>query len=92
MLNRVMRRFAKFNKKRVEIIIRSESMVEVLEKALGRKLDHESAADMGLLDEFVKMNDRLNGQPPQVKERIRKMWEIELKKLNADPSGQQKES
>lgn len=78
--NRATRRLAK--KKGVEVIIRSESMVEVLENALGRKLDHSNAADMGLLDQFVDMNNRLTNQPPSVKERVRKLWYEELQKMN----------
>lgn len=84
--NRATRRLA--TKKGLEVIIRSESMVEVLENALMRKLDHANAADMGLLDEFTKMNARLAVQPPAIKERVRQMWFEEIRKMNE----QQKES
>lgn len=83
-MNRAIRRWMK--KKDVEIIIRSESYVEVLENALGRKLEPDSAADMGLLDEFVDMNKRLDQAPQYMRQRIRKMWFEALKDITKIPS------
>jgi hypothetical protein len=79
-------------RKKVEITIRSESYVEVLENALGRKLDHSNAADMGLLDQFVMMNKRLDGASLPIKQQVRRLWEQELRALRAESSDQQKES
>ena len=86
-MNRAWRRLVKRKKKDVEIIVRSESMVEVLENALGRKLDHANAADMGLLDQFAEMNKRLETQPPSIKEQVRKLWHEELQKMNEQGDG-----
>ena len=86
-MNRAWRRLVKRKKKDVEIIVRSESMVEVLENALGRKLDHANAADMGLLDQFAEMNKRLETQPPSIKEQVGKLWHEELQKMNEQGDG-----
>lgn len=83
-INRAVRRFLK--KKKAEVTIRSESYVEVLENALGRKLDHSNAADMGLLDQFVMMNKRLEGASLPIKQQVRRLWEQELKALKEKES------
>lgn len=84
--NRATRRFAK--KKHFEVIMRSESMSEVLENILKRPLNHESSLDMGLLEEFTLMNDRLASQPPHIKEKVRELWFNEIKAINAPRHGE----
>lgn len=77
-----MRRLIKSRPDKYEIIVRSESVVEVLENILKRKLDYKSAADMGLLDQFTQLDDRLKGAPPSVKENVRKLWAKSIKKIH----------
>lgn len=79
-INRALKRWMR--KHDAEVTIRSESYVEVLENALGRKLDTSSAADMGLLDEFVDMNKRLEQAPQYMRQRIRKLWYEAIKEMN----------
>lgn len=89
MFNRFMRRLIR--KKKVEVIVRSESLTEVLENILERKLNPESALDMGMLDQFEQLNKRLEVQPPTIKEKVRALWFEEIKKIKAESSDQQKE-
>ena len=93
-LNRFARRLIRRNPEKYEVVIRSESNVEVLEKMLERKLDHESAADMGLLDSFAEMNKRLANAPPAMQERIRLIWReaiLDMRKQDTQTTQQQSE-
>ena len=62
--------------------MRSESIPEVLQNILGRKLDYESAADMGLLEQFAEMNAKLAHQPKKIQEKVRKLWFKQIRKIN----------
>lgn len=64
--------------------MRSESMPEVLSKILGRQLDYQSAADMGLLDQFAEMNAKLAHQPKKIQEKVRKLWFKSIRKINKE--------
>jgi len=90
-LNRFARRMIRRNPDKYQVVVRSESMVEVLEKMLDRKLDHGSAADMGLLDSFSEMNKRLSNAPPAMQEAVRQIWFNGIKEIKASSSEQQKE-
>lgn len=86
MFSRAIRRMLR--KKKAEIIVRSESVTEVFEKFLGRKVNPESTVDMGMLDLFNDMNQRLAMAPPETRQKVMKLW---FSSLTAESSDQQKE-